>query len=154
MLGHWYWQHVLYYTRKNAHVLQRVKYILILWLLYGLVKIKFIVGVRLDIHDQLMNTSPGKISPNSDTGRHLDTVDARPPAALTGLSMDRCCRPSADAAVALGPSPGQACHRRHWWTLQPPETLMDRVAVASPIYWFAYKHHRLGKRRAVRDGSD
>jgi hypothetical protein len=38
-----------YYTRKNARALQRVKFILILLLLYGLVKMKFTVGIRLDI---------------------------------------------------------------------------------------------------------
>ncbi len=39
-----------YNTRKNARALQRVKLILILLLLYGLVKMKFTVGVRLDIY--------------------------------------------------------------------------------------------------------
>ena len=36
-------------TRKNICALQRVKVILILLLLYGLAKVKFIVGICLDI---------------------------------------------------------------------------------------------------------
>lgn len=36
-------------TRKNIYALQRVKVILILLLLYGLARMKFNVGIRLDI---------------------------------------------------------------------------------------------------------
>mgnify|MGYP003701938007 CR=1 FL=1 len=36
-------------TRKNTRALQRVKAILILLLLYGLVKVKFTLRIRLDI---------------------------------------------------------------------------------------------------------
>jgi hypothetical protein len=41
---------ILLGTRKNARALQRVKAILILLLLYGLVKVKFTVRIRLDIY--------------------------------------------------------------------------------------------------------
>ena len=37
-------------TRKNACTLQRVKVILILLLLHGLVKVKFTVEIHLDIY--------------------------------------------------------------------------------------------------------
>jgi hypothetical protein len=39
----------LLYNQKNTRALQRVKTILILLLLYGLAKVKFIVEIRLDI---------------------------------------------------------------------------------------------------------
>ena len=41
---------ISHYTRKNIRALQLVKVILVLLLLYGLVKVKFTVGIRLDIY--------------------------------------------------------------------------------------------------------
>ena len=42
-------------TVKNARMLQRTKAILILLLLYGLVKVKFMVEIYLDIYTFLEN---------------------------------------------------------------------------------------------------
>jgi hypothetical protein len=45
-----YLTYIFIITRKNTHALQRVMSILMLLLLYDLSKIKFTVGVRLDIY--------------------------------------------------------------------------------------------------------
>jgi hypothetical protein len=47
--------HICFIIRKNTRALQRVKSILILLLLYGLVKMKFTVGVHFDIYIFLEN---------------------------------------------------------------------------------------------------
>lgn len=45
-----YFSLIFMLTRKKAHALQRVKVIFILLLLYSLVRVKFTVGIRLDIY--------------------------------------------------------------------------------------------------------
>ena len=41
---------IFFPTRRNVHALQQMNDILILLLLYGLFKVKFTVGIRLDIY--------------------------------------------------------------------------------------------------------